>query len=142
MLFNLQNTIYDAEVTGVCSTENIDLVKSLGANYVIDYTQEDFKQTGQTYDVIFDAVGKISRSKVKDILSEKGIYLTIQTPTKESIQVLLILKDLFEKGKVRPVIDKRFPLDQTANAHRYVETGRKKGNVVITVISPENGVAQ
>ena len=133
---------YEAEVTGVCSTENIDLVKSIGANYVIDYTQEDFKQTGQTYDVIFDAVGKISRSKVKDILSEKSIYLTVQTTTKETIQYLLILKDLFEKGKIKPVIDKRFPLDQTADAHRYVETGRKKGNVVITVISPENGVVQ
>jgi NADPH:quinone reductase-like Zn-dependent oxidoreductase len=138
----LAKNYYDAEVTGVCSTENIDLVKSIGANYVIDYTQEDFKQTGQTYDVIFDAVGKISRSKVKDILSEERIYLTVQTTTKETIQYLLILKDLFEKGKIKPVIDKRFPLDQTADAHRYVETGRKKGNVVITVISPENGATQ
>ena len=121
----------------MCSTANIELVKSLGADQVIDYTQEDFTQIGQTYDVIFDAVGKISRSKVNDILSEKGIYLTVQTTTMESIQVLLILKDLFEKGKIKPVIDKRFPLEQTANAHRYVETGRKKGNVVITVINPE-----
>ncbi len=130
---------YGAEVTGVCSTTNIDLVYSLGADYVIDYTQEDFKNIGQTYDVIFDAVGKISKSNVKDMLSENGIYLTVQSSTKETLADLLILKDLFEKKKIKPVIDQRFSLEQTAEAHRYVETGRKKGNVVITVISHENG---
>lgn len=133
---------YGAEVTGVCSTTNIDLVYSLGADYVIDYTQEDFKNIGQTYDVIFDAVGKISKSNVKDMLSENGIYLTVQTSTKELVEDLLILKDLFEKKEIKPVIDQRFSLEQTAEAHRYVESGRKKGNVVITVISHENGVTR
>jgi NADPH:quinone reductase-like Zn-dependent oxidoreductase len=130
---------YGAEVTGVCSTTNIDLTYSLGADYVIDYSQENFKNIGQTYDVIFDAVGKISKSNVKDMLSENGIYLTVQSTTKETLADLLILKDLFEKKKIKPVIDQRFSLEQTAEAHRYVETGRKKGNVVITVISHENG---
>jgi len=125
---------YSAEVTGVCSTANIELVKSLGAENVIDYIQEDFTRTDQTYEVIFDAVGKISLSEVKNILSEKGTFLTVQTTTKESIENLLILKELFERGKIKPVIDKRFPLEQVANAHKYVETGRKKGNVLITVI--------
>jgi NADPH:quinone reductase-like Zn-dependent oxidoreductase len=124
---------YGAEVTGVCSTANTALVQSLGAQHVIDYTEEEFPQTGQTYDVIFDAVGKISLPEVTDILAENGSYLTVQTTTRESLENLRILKDLFERGKIKPVIDKRFPLEQTADAHRYVETGRKKGNVVITL---------
>jgi NADPH:quinone reductase-like Zn-dependent oxidoreductase len=133
---------FGAEVTGVCSTTNLDLVKSLGADDVIDYTKRDLKDIAQTYDVIFDAVGKISKSKVKDILAENGIYLTVQAPTKELTETLLTLKDLFEKGIIKPFIDKRFQLEQTVDAHRYVETGRKRGNVVITVISSENGVTQ
>ncbi len=133
---------YEAEVTGVCSTSNTELVKSLGADHVIDYIQEDYKDTDQTYDVIFDAVGKISKSNVKDMLSENGIYLTVQSTTKETLADLLILKDLLENEKIKPVIDQRFSLEQTAEAHRYVETGRKKGNVVITVTSSENGMTQ
>lgn len=125
---------FGAEVTGVCSTANIELVRSLGAENVIDYTQEDFTQTGQTYDVVFDAVGKTSLSEVENNLSESGIFLTVQTTTKESLENLLTLKELFKKGDLKPVIDKRFPLEKTADAHRYVETGHKKGNVVITVI--------
>lgn len=124
---------FGAEVTGVCSTANVELVQSLGAYQVIDYTQEDFTQTGQTYDVIFDAVGKISLPEVKDILAENGTYLTVQTTTRESLENLKILKDLFERGKINPVIDKQFPLKETDDAHMYVETGRKKGNVVITL---------
>ena len=120
----------------------MDLVKSLGADDVIDYTQGELKDAGHTYDVIFDAVGKISKSKVKDILCENGIYLTVQAPTKELTETLLTLKDLFEKGIIKPFIDKRFRLEQTADAHRHVETGRKRGNVVITVISHDNGVTQ
>jgi NADPH:quinone reductase-like Zn-dependent oxidoreductase len=125
---------FGAAVTGVCSTPNIELVKSLGADYVIDYTKDDFTQFGQTYDVVFDAVGKISRSEGRKLLRENGFYLTVQSITKGSMKNLLILKDLLEKGEIKPVIDKRFPLEQTVDAHRYVETGRKKGNVVITVI--------
>jgi NADPH:quinone reductase-like Zn-dependent oxidoreductase len=133
---------FGAEVTGVCSTANMELVKSLGADNVIDYIQEDFTQIGQAYDVVFDAVGKTSSAEVKEILLEHGTYLTVQTTTKESIENLLVLKDLFEYGKIKPVIDKRFPLEQAADAHRYVETGRKKGNVVITVIQSSPGADQ
>ena len=117
---------------GCAARANIELVQSLGAEHVIDYTEEDFTQSGQTYDIIFDAVGKISLSEAKDILVESGTYLTVQTTTRESLENLNILKDLFDTGKIKPVIDKQFPLEQTADAHRYVETGRKKGNVVIT----------
>ena len=124
---------FGAEVTGVCSSANIELVQSLGAEHVIDYTEEDFTQSGQTYDIIFDAVGKISHPEAKDILVESGTYLTVQTTTRESLENLNILKDLFDTGKIKPIIDKQFPLEQTADAHRYVETGRKKGNVVITM---------
>jgi NADPH:quinone reductase-like Zn-dependent oxidoreductase len=130
----IASNYYGAEVTGVCSTANIDLVHSLGAKHVIDYTEEDFTQSGQAYDVIFDAVGKISHPEVKDILVKSGTYLTVQSTTRESPENLKIIKDLFEAGKIKPVIDQRFPLTQTADAHRYVETGHKKGNVVITVI--------
>lgn len=124
---------YGAAVTGVCSTANIELVKSLGADQVIDYTKDDFTKNGQIYDVVFDAVGKISTSQSNRVLKENGSYLSIQTTTSENAKNLITLKDLVEAGKVRTVIDRRYPLEQVAEAHRYVETGRKKGNVVITV---------
>jgi len=125
---------FGAEVTGVCSTANLELVKSLGADTVIDYTQEDFTQNGQTYDVVFDAVRKLSPSQSKSSLKEGGCYLSVRSPTNEKIENLILLKELAEAGKIHAVIDRRYPLEQTAEAHRYVETGRKKGNVVITVV--------
>jgi NADPH:quinone reductase-like Zn-dependent oxidoreductase len=130
---------YDARVTGVCSTMNVDLVKSLGAEKVIDYTREEILQSGQTFDVIFDAVGKLSTAKIKSILTGNGTYLSIRRPTKELPEDLLALKALFEEGKIKPVIDRRYTLVQVPEAHMYVETGRKKGNVIISVVDSESG---
>lgn len=124
---------FGAEVTGVCGAANVKLVKSLGADNVIDYTKEDFTQNGQTYDFIFDAVGKLSFTNVEKLLADKNHFLTVQSSTNEKNENLMFLKELAESGKIKPVIDKRYPLEQTAEAHRYVETGRKKGNVVITI---------
>lgn len=151
---------FGAEVTGVSSTRNLELVKSLGAAKVIDYTQEDFTGSGQTYDIIFDAVGKSSFSRCKAALTPNGVFLstalTMATmphalwtsivggkkamfaatglrPAAERAKDLLFLKGLIEAGKLRAVIDKSYPLDQAAEAHRHVDQGHKRGNVVITV---------
>ena len=135
----LAKQVFDAHVTGVCSTRNLELVESLGAEEVIDYTQEDFLQRDQTYDLIFDAVGKLSSSGAKAKLKESGTFLSVRTPTRETLENLSILKELFDAGKLKPVIDKMFSLEEAADAHRYVETGRKRGNVVIKIASSESG---
>ncbi len=147
---------FGADVTAVCSTKNVDLVRSLGADKVIDYTREDFTKNGQTYDVILDAVGKQSFRRCRGSLEPGGIFLPtdglanlmwalltrrsrgkkvlFQIPPRQTKQDVLFLKELIEAGKYRPVIDQTYPLNQVVEATRYVETEQKTGNVVLTVI--------
>jgi NADPH:quinone reductase-like Zn-dependent oxidoreductase len=144
-----------ADVTAVCNTKNLELVRSLGADRVIDYTQEDFTRNGQRYDVILDAVGKLSFRRCRGSLQPEGIFLPtdglgnliwalktrrsggkkvlFQIPPRQTKQDVLFLKDLVETGKYRPVIDRHYPLEDVVEATRYVETEQKIGNVVLTV---------
>jgi NADPH:quinone reductase-like Zn-dependent oxidoreductase len=124
---------YGAQVTAVCSGSNLELVKSLGADTVIDYAKEDFAKNGQKYDLVFDAVGKISRSKAKGSLTENGVFLSTWGSGSMEPNDLSTLSGLIEAGKLKVVIDRKYPLEQIVEAHRYVEAGHKKGNVVITV---------
>ena len=151
---------FGADVTGVCSTTNLEMAQTLGADTVIDYTKEDFTKIGQTYDIIFDAVSKSSFSRCKSALAPGGVYLnTVPTltgmlqilwtsifggkkarfsatglrPISVRLRLLKDLGELIEAGKIKTVIDRCYPLEQTADAHRYVEMGHKKGNVVITM---------
>lgn len=130
--------IMGAEVTGVCSAANLEMVRSLGADDVIDYTTTDFTRNGERYDVILDAVGKLSRSQVKGSLTTSGRYLNVLTDSGTSMKMyaddLITLKEYIEAGKLRTVIDRRYSLEQIVEAHRYVDQGRKKGNVVVTVL--------
>jgi NADPH:quinone reductase-like Zn-dependent oxidoreductase len=130
---------FGAEVSGVCSTANLELVKSLGADTVIDYTKEDFTDTGKQYDLIFDAVGKKKSSHLqyKKALTPNGKFISVDdgNPGERAVNKanLTILKELTENGILKPVIDKIYHLDQIVNAHRYVDKGHKKGNVIITM---------
>ncbi len=148
---------FGAEITAVCNTKNLELVKSLGANEVIDYTKEDFTKNGQLYNVVFDAVGKSSFFRCKKLLKPRGIYfstdlgflaqnifLALLTPIfggkkvlfpipKDSKEDIVFFKELIEAGKYRPVIDRSYPLEEIVEATKYVETGQKTGNVVITI---------
>ena len=147
---------FGAEVTGVCSTSNLEMVRSLGADNVIDYTKEDFTKNGEIYDIIFDTIGKSPFSDAIRSLDEKGYFLravhmsmkpillglwtTITSSKKiiagvaeEKVEDLIFLKKLIEEGKLKPVIDRTYRLEQAAEAHRYVDKGHKKGNVVLTL---------
>lgn len=149
---------FGAEVTGVCSTKNVELVESLGADKVIDYTKEDFTNNGQTYDLIFDMVGgKISFSKVSNSLKENGYFLAVAGGAREAIQIIWtsvigdkkvifgggmaserkdyldFLRELIEEGNLKAVVDRIYSLEEIVDAHRYVDEGGKRGNVAITV---------
>jgi NADPH:quinone reductase-like Zn-dependent oxidoreductase len=123
-----------AEVTGVCSTSNLELVKSLGADHVIDYTQQDFSANGARYDVVFDAVGKAAKSACKRVLAPNGTYLSVRGQGERGPDDLTRLKELVETGTVKPVIDRRYTLEQIPEAHHYVQAGHKKGNVVVPLL--------
>ena len=124
---------YGAVVTAVCSTKNFDLVKSLGADYTIDYTKENFTEGEIKYDIIYDAVVKTKRTKCRNVLKKNGVFLNNAKIAKIEERDLLLLKDLIEKNILKPVIDRTYCLDEIVEAHRYVDKGHKRGNVTIRV---------
>jgi NADPH:quinone reductase-like Zn-dependent oxidoreductase len=126
---------FGADVTAVCSSANLDMVKSLGAAKAIDYTREDFTRSGETYDLVFDAVGKASAAQCKQVLKKGGRYLNVLTASGsgEKLEELLAVKELVEAGYLKPAIDRCYPLEQIVEAHRYVDQGHKKGHVVIAI---------
>ena len=131
---------FGAEVTAVCSGANVELVRSLGAGQVIDYTREDFAQSGATYDVVFDAVAKYPPARAKKALKETGVYLNVHKHSDADsgrdigLEELLVLRNLIEAGQVRPTIDRCYSLEEIVEAHRYVDQGHKRGNVAIRVV--------
>jgi NADPH:quinone reductase-like Zn-dependent oxidoreductase len=128
---------YGAEVTAVCSTLNLEMVKSIGADRVLDYTRDNYIEPGVTYDIIFDAVGKmmtgISKSAFKEALAPGGTLLTVDSGHRDNEEDLITLKDIIESGSIKPVIDRKYSFEEIPHAHKYVEQKHKKGNVVITV---------
>lgn len=138
---------FGAEVAAVCSTDNMNLVKSLGAVKVVDYTKEDFTRANERYEIVFDAVGKISSSRCKKVLTPNGKYISVMTSgITKRVGDLELLKDLAEAGELRSVVDRCYPWERIAEAHRYVDQGHKKGNVAITVrhedVSTSAGVGE
>lgn len=131
---------FGADVTGVCSAANLELVESLGAHHVLDYTRPDFSLDSAAYDVVFDAVGKLAPAQGKQALKPGGVYLNVHADSDggNRLEHLLLLKELAEAGQLKPVIDRIYPLEQIVEAHRYVEQGHKKGNVVITVLHSDH----
>ncbi|MFW9846240.1 MAG: NAD(P)-dependent alcohol dehydrogenase [Candidatus Thorarchaeota archaeon] len=124
---------WGAKVTGVCSESNFEMVKSLGAENLIDYRTTDFTETREKYDVIFDAVGKLASSNCRGALKENGMFLCIESQSKENAEELIELKRIVEEGKLKAVIDRTYALEDIVEAYRYVDTGRKKGNVIIAL---------
>lgn len=124
---------FGADVTAVCSTSNVNLIKSLGADNVIDYTREDFTKRETQFDIIFDAVGKTSKSACKNILKPGGMYVSVTGSASKNSKELLFLKELIESGKLKTVIDRKYPLEKIREAHGYVEKHHKKGNVVVNI---------
>ncbi|WP_206911966.1 hypothetical protein IGL98_002707 [Enterococcus sp. DIV0840] len=126
---------FGADVTGICSTQNIALVRSLGAATTIDYTTDDFKTLNETYDIVFDAVGKLNKTTAKQLTRQNGQFISVaQGLVKELMEDMFLLKELFEKEKFKATIDRTYPLANAAQAHKYVEIGHKKGNVVLNVV--------
>lgn len=129
---------FGTEVTGVCGPTNLDLVRSLGADAIVDYTREDFAERAASYDLIFDAVGKTSKSKCRKALAPGGLFVSVNGKgnLKPPVRDLVLLKELVETGRLKAVIDRCYPLEQIVEAHRYVEQGHKKGNVILTLGRP------
>jgi NADPH:quinone reductase-like Zn-dependent oxidoreductase len=128
---------WGADVTAVTSAGNFDWVRALGATEMIDYRTSDITQAGESYDVVFDAVRKLSSSEAKSVLNEDGLFLSVRSSTKESAENLAYIKGLIESGELEPVIDRTYCFEEIAEAHRHVDTGHKKGNVVVSVVPRE-----